>query len=117
MKKIIGLALAIGLAVILVGCSNDSSIIEPLVGTWETEDILGYSTTAVINKDATCVETKTNGIGADTTKNGTWSKSNSVLTRVWDDDDTETSTYSLSDSNNQLTLADSDGISQTYTRK
>lgn len=116
MKKIIGLALAIGLAVILAGCSNDESIIQPIVGTWETEAILGTSTTAVINKDDTCVETYTLLGVIATTKNGTWSKSGNVLTRVWSSSDTATDTYSLSDGNKQLTL-DSGVTSQTYTRK
>lgn len=114
MKKLLGLALAIGIAVILAGCSNDTSIIKPIVGAWGTQNLIG-SATAVINRDGTCVETYTLFGSVGVTKSGTWSTTKTVLTRVWDSS-TETSTYTLSDSNKELTLA-SGGVSALYTRK
>lgn len=115
MKRILGILII--LSVFLVGCSNDSSIFEPLVGTWKASDVIG-STTLVLNKDDSAVQTYTliNDVGV--TKHGTWTSNDDTVTRVWSDSDVDVDYYSLSSSNSVLTLSSTpDGVATVYERQ
>jgi len=115
MKRLMGLLII--LSVFLVGCTNDSSIFEPLVGTWQADDLVG-STTLVLNKDDSAVQTYTliNDVGV--TKHGTWTSDDDTVTRVWSDSDTDTDYYSLSSNNSVLTLSSTpNGTATVYERQ
>jgi len=115
MKRLFGLLII--LSVFFVGCSNDSSIFEPLVGTWKAADLVG-TTTLVLNKDDSAVQTYTliNDVG--TTKNGTWSSNGDTVTRTWSASDIDTDYYSLSSNNSVLTLSSTpNGTATVYERQ
>jgi len=115
MKRLIGLLIILG--VFFVGCSNDSSIFEPLVGTWKASDIIG-TTTLVLNKDDSAVQTYTlvNDVGV--TKKGTWTSNDNTVTRTWSDSDVDTDYYSLSSNNSVMTLSSTpDGVATVYERQ
>ena len=102
MKRFFGLLII--LTTLLVGCSNDSSLFDNLVGTWKADDLIG-STTLVLNKDDTAVQTYTliNDVGA--TKSGTWTSNDVTVTRTWSESDSDTDYYSLNSNNSVLTLS------------
>jgi len=115
MKRLFGLLIV--LSALFVGCSNDSSIFEPLVGTWKANDIVG-NTVLVLNKDDTAVQTYTliNDVG--TTKSGAWSSNDNTVTRTWSASDVDTDYYSLSSNNSVLTLSKTpDGTATVYERQ
>jgi len=115
MKRFLGLAIV--LVMILAGCSNDSSIFEPLVGTWKADDLIG-STTLVLNRDDSAVQTYTliNDVGV--TKSGTWSSNDDKVTRTWSGSDVDIDYYSLSSNNSVLTLSKTEGgVSTVYSRQ
>lgn len=114
MKRLFGLLII--LSVFLVGCSNDSSVFEPLVGTWKADNAIG-TTTLVLNKDDTAVQTYAVG-SAVTTKNGTWSSNDNTVTRTWSSSDIDTDYYSLSSNNSVLTLSKTpNGTATVYERQ
>lgn len=118
MKKIISFALiAIISLVALAGCSQNSSEnpFEPIIGTWSVSTLGVVSTRLVFNSDGTTSETTT-VVGIDTTKSGTWTSTDTTLTRTWDDS-TEVKYYKFASDNDEMTLSDDpDGIAVTYTR-
>jgi len=115
MKRLFGLLVI--LSVFFVGCSNDSSIFEPLVGTWKANNAIG-TTVLVLNKDDSAVQTYTliNDVG--TTKSGTWTSNDNTVTRTWSSSDIDTDYYSLSSNNSKLTLSKTpDGTATVYERQ
>ncbi len=117
MKRIAGLLLVCGIAATLFigGCAQDVSLIEPIVGTWEAENLVG-TTTAVFNRDATCVSTYTPFEGLGFTNTGTWTSTSDTITRTWSDDSTDVHTYSFASYNREMTLTNG-GVSTMYTRQ
>jgi hypothetical protein len=117
MRKLLSLAIVAFVSIaVLVGCSQDSSVLQPIVGTWSVTT-LGIPTTVVFNNDATTVETTT-VLGISVTKTGTWTSNDTTITRTWSDGSTNVKYYTFADSNNQLVLSDSaDGVAITYTRQ
>ena len=116
MKRFIGLGLALVLMAVLGGCSQDSSILEPIVGTWDSTGVIG--TRMVYNRDDSCVETKTLLGAVEYTKTGTWKSNDDTITRTWSDDSSDVLYYSLSSSDDKLTVSlTSGGISETFDRQ
>jgi hypothetical protein len=115
MKRLFGLLVI--LSVFFVGCSNDSSIFEPLVGTWKADNAIG-STVLVLNNDDTAVQTYTLVNDFGTTKSGTWSSNDDTVTRTWSSSDVDTDYYSLSSNNSVLTLSSTpNGTATVYERQ
>jgi len=115
MKRLFGLLII--LSVFFVGCSNDSSIFEPLVGTWKADNAIG-TTVLVLNKDDTAVQTYTliNDVG--TTKSGSWTSTDSTVTRTYSSSDVDIDYYSLSSNNSVLTLSKTpNGTATVYERQ
>jgi hypothetical protein len=116
MRKLFSLAIVAFVSIaVLVGCSQDSDVFQPIVGTWSVTT-LGIPTTIVFNKDASTVETTTI-LGISATKTGTWTSNDTTITRTWSDGSTDVKYYTFADSNNQMILsASADGVAITYTR-
>jgi uncharacterized lipoprotein NlpE involved in copper resistance len=118
MKKIISFALiAIISLVALAGCSQNSSEnpLEPIIGTWSVTT-LGIPTTLVFNSDGTTNSTTT-VLGISSTTSGTWTSTDTTITRTWADGSTDLKYYKFASDNDQMTLSDDpDGLAITYTR-
>lgn len=114
MKKLIGIALV---AALFIGsCNFLGSIINPVIGTWETT-ILGVTVTSVFNADHTF--TDTNSLGSvGVTQNGTWTSDSSTITKTWSDDTTDDYSYSFNSDKSEITLSHIPfGPALTYSRK
>jgi hypothetical protein len=116
MKRTIGLATLIALTLALAGCNWLGSIVNPIIGTWETT-VLGVTVNAVFNADATCTETNSLGqVGVS--RNGTWTSDATTLSKTWADGSVESYVYSFNSDNTRMTLAPSSGgLSLTYDRQ
>jgi hypothetical protein len=116
MKRFIGLGLTLVLMAVLGGCSQDSSILDPVVGTWDSTGIIG--TRMVYNRDDSCVETNTILGAVQYTKTGTWTSNDDSITRTWSDDSSDVLYYSLSSGDDEMTISLSPGgVSTTYERQ
>jgi len=119
MRKLISLAIVAFVSVaVLVGCAQDVSVIQPIVGTWQNDKVLGSYTTIVLNNDASTTQTITVLGVVGITSNGTWTSNDTTITRTWSDGSTDVKYYTFADSNKQMTLSDSvGGAAITYTRQ
>lgn len=116
MKRFIGFGLVLAVVVAFAGCSQDVSILEPVVGTWDSTGIVG--TRMVFNRDDSCVQTNTLLGVVQYTKTGTWDSDDDTITRTWSDESVDVLYYSLSSNNDELTVSvTSGGVSTTYDRQ
>lgn len=113
MKKFSGFILVLAM-IGLVGCANDESLFDPIVGTWKNEGI--GTTVLVLNRDNTVVETYSVADIVGSEKSGTWSSDSTSITITWSDDTIETRAYTFSSDHDEMTLT-GDGSSLTYTRQ
>lgn len=113
MKKLIIVALLSLL--VLSACDTVGTLFNPVIGTWEIA-FLGVTTEDVFHTNGDCSETVTvGGIGA--TKNGSWSSDGATLSRVWEDDSTDSYSYSFNSSKSEMTLSPTaGGMSLTFSR-
>jgi len=121
MRKIFSLAIvAIFSLVIFAGCDQNTggdatNVFQPIVGSWLVTT-LGIPTTLVFNNDATTVETTTI-LGVSSTKTGTWTSTDKIITRTWSDGSVETQYYTFADNNKQMVLSSTPaGAATTYDR-
>ncbi len=105
MKKFAAIALVALL--IVTGC-NLSSILNPIVGTWENTT-LGITTNYDFNSDGTSLGTVTIlSVGATTT--GVWISDSTTLTMTWTgSSENQVDFYSFSSDNSIMTLTPSGG--------
>lgn len=120
MKKSIGIvliALIAGIALTsFTGCNEVGSWINPVIGTWETDNLIG-STTLVVNADKSCTEVYTVA-GVGSTKTGTWNTDDNIITIVWAVDDVVEYVYSFNSNNSEMTLSSPAGVVvAVYTRQ
>lgn len=116
MKRTIVIATTILLAIALGSCNLLGSIVNPVIGTWQTT-ILGVSVSSTFNADATF--TDTNSLGSvGVTNNGTWTSTSLQIVKTWADDSTETLSYSFNSDKSEMTLVpDPVGAAIIYTRQ
>jgi hypothetical protein len=114
MKRTIGIAVL--LALMLSGCNTLGSIINPVIGTWETT-IIGVTVSSVFNTDGTF--TDTNSLGTvGVTANGTWTSNSTTITKLWSDETVDTFSYSFNSNKSEMVLAlDPSGPAITYIRQ
>lgn len=113
MKRSIGIAVAF--ALLLGGCNALGTLVNPIIGTWETT--IGIVTAnSVFNADGTF--TDTNSLGAvGVTESGTWTSDSATITKTWPDDSTDSISYSLNSDNSEMVLAVDGGLAITYRRQ
>jgi len=114
MKRTIGIT---AILVLLLGsCNFIGSIINPVIGTWETT-ILGVSVSSTFNADDTF--TDTNSLGAfGVTQSGTWTSDATTITKTLADETTQTLSYSFNSDKTEMVLAlYPNGLVVTYTRQ
>lgn len=106
---------AVAITMTLTGCNVVGSIINPIVGTWETT-IGIVAVTETYNADGSFSET--NSLGSlGITSVGTWKNDSQLLTKTWTGSgDTTVYTYSFNSDKTVMTLA-SGGISLSYTKQ
>lgn len=114
MKKFSGFILVLAM-IGLVGCANDKSLFDPIVGTWKNEGTLG-TTVLVLNRDNTVIETYSVADIVGSEKSSTWSSDSTSITITWEDGTIETRAYTFSSDNNEMSLTGG-GSSLTYTRQ
>ena len=114
MKRTIVIAVLVVL--VLGSCNLVGSIINPIIGTWQTE-ILGVTVTCVFNTDGTF--TDTNSLGAvGVTQSGTWVSNSTAIAKTYSDESVDSYSYSFNSDNTEMTLAAiPDGMSITYIRQ
>ncbi len=114
MKKNIGVIVL--LALLLGSCSLVETILNPVIGTWETT-ILGLTVTSVFNADDTF--TDTNSLGSlGVTESGTWTSDSTTITKTWSDESTDEFTYSFNSDNTEMNLSlNPDGLVVIYSRQ
>jgi hypothetical protein len=114
MKRTIVIAVLV--ALVLGSCNLIGSLINPIIGTWETE-ILGVTFTRVFNTDGTFSDTNTvDGVG--TTAIGTWVSDSTAIVKTYDDESVDSYSYSFNSDNTQMTLALlPDGLAVIYSRQ
>ncbi len=90
---------------IFFGCNQIGSIINPIIGSWETT-IIGVTASATFDANGSASETNSLGeLGV--TRNGTW-----------DDDPVDNYSYSFNSDKSEMTLENTEGvISITYSRQ
>lgn len=114
MKKAIGVALV--LALVLSGCNTLGSIVNPVIGTWETT-ILGVTVSSIFNADKTFTDTNSLG-NVGVTQNGTWTSESDILIKTYSDDSTDSFSYSFNSDNTEMTLTKNpDGPAIIYARQ
>lgn len=117
MKKFIAIALLA--LVVFAGCKQAQNDIEgvfnPFIGTWHNTT-LAVETTLVLNADDSFSRTVTI-VGIGTTSVGTWSSTDTVMTRVYSDGGTAAEYYTFNADASTMTLSDAPGgLSTTYTK-
>jgi hypothetical protein len=114
MKRTI--VIAVLFALVLGSCNFFGSIVNPVIGTWDTT-ILGVSVSSVFNADGTF--TDTNSLGSvGVTENGTWTSDSPTLTKIWSDESSDTYTYSFNSDKSEMTLSHNPlGAAITYSRQ
>jgi hypothetical protein len=114
MKKTIGFAMV--LALVLSGCNFVGSIVNPVIGTWETT-ILGVTVSSIYDADQTFTDTNSLG-NVGVTNSGTWMSESDILIKTYSDDSTDSFSYSFNSDNTEMTLnKNPDGPSITYARQ
>ena len=114
MKRLIGITILAGL--ILASCNSVASIVNPIIGTWETE-IIGVTVSTTFNANESVTETNSLGqIGV--TRDGTWTSDSNTLEKTWSDESVDKYTFSFNANNTTMTLAPyPTGVSITYDRQ
>lgn len=114
MKRTIGIAFMV--ALVLSSCNFFGSIVNPVIGSWETT-ILGVTVTSTFNADKSF--TDTNSLGSvGVTANGTWDSESDIITKTYDDDSSASFSYSFNSDNSEMTLTQTPvGAAITYTRQ
>ena len=102
--------------------NNQVSINEDLVGVWSgtITDSDGTGSTAdqtlTFVSNGTCAVFNDYDTGETYSATGTWSSTESTVTVNWDDGETDTADYELSNNNNTCVITRSDGVIIIYTR-
>ena len=102
--------------------NNQVSINEDLVGVWSgtITDSDGTGSTAdqtlTFVSNGTCAVFNDWDTGETYSATGTWSSTESTVTVNWEDGETDTVDYELSNNNNTCVITRSDGVIIIYTR-
>ncbi len=114
MKRTNGIAVLF--ALLLGGCNFFGSLVNPIIGTWETT-ILGVSVSSVFNTDGTFTDTNSLGV-IGMTENGTWTSDSTTITKTWSDESIDSLSYSFNSDNSEMVLAlTPGGLAITYSRQ
>jgi hypothetical protein len=113
MKRTIGIAVLF--ALLLGSCNFFGSLVNPIIGTWETT-ILGVTVSSVFNTDGTFTDTNSLGV-VGVTESGTWTSDSSTITKTWPDNSTDSLSYSFNSDNSEMVLAANGGLAVTYQRQ
>ena len=114
MKRFFGIALIV--AIVLGSCNSFGSLLNPVIGTWQTE-ILGVTFISIYDADGTFTDTDSVGsVGG--TENGTWVSNSGTIVKTYSNESNKAYSYSFNSNNTEMTFVPlPDGLSITHTRQ